>query len=690
MEANLGNEQFGVSELAREMGMNRTVLYRKVKLYTNKTISKFISEIRLKRALELLRNDSGNVSEVAYEVGFGSPTYFIKCFNKQYGFPPGEVLKGMHPVTVNKEEKEINKHNLTLFKKYIFIIALIIVVGVILSYIRFFRPEENKITIVIPVFNDENPVVTDNSLKIFREEFHSKLQNIEALNVISSSVTEMPQYMNMSNLELAKSFNADYILNAKRISVNNIGKIYLHLSDSKGIEIWNDAYPDKSEDGNIFDFCAEIALDVTSKLQVSLKTEERNKLLETPSENLIALNYYNAGINELENVHKGIGSVLRAKRFFENALKNDSNMAEAYVQMSHIYIEHLKDMYGWAGKLELPDAENLNMARCYLDSGRMMADKAIQFDDRNSRGYRLLADYFRETGDPELAKKYMALADRYAVHDIDFFLSNASRYSDSGHHYEAIECGIKYLQQIPMNLSPDPNTLNILWLNLGLMGFDETSLKYEKMYCEQRPDSFPHFARMAFLEMWNGNFEIADDYLQKNLEINPTSLFCFEQLMFTSNCMGIYEQEFEYMLRAKELMINRDDSITPNLYFGSAYINAGLFDEALFHLNPFIEKFEYEIEHNRPVLSWDYLSNTLLSYIYAGLGEKEKTFYYLNALKTAESNYGWLKFCLTYYPEYDKYRNTSEFQNIYQYIEKQYSKEYKKIEKLLIREGIIQ
>jgi len=57
-EANLSNEQFGVSELASEMGMSRSNLHRKVKSFTNITVSQFISGIRLKRALELLRESS--------------------------------------------------------------------------------------------------------------------------------------------------------------------------------------------------------------------------------------------------------------------------------------------------------------------------------------------------------------------------------------------------------------------------------------------------------------------------------------------------------------------------------------------------------------------------------------------------------------------------------------------------------
>ena len=53
-EANLANEQFGVSDLAREMGMSRSNLHRKIKSATGKSISKYICQVRLEKAVELL------------------------------------------------------------------------------------------------------------------------------------------------------------------------------------------------------------------------------------------------------------------------------------------------------------------------------------------------------------------------------------------------------------------------------------------------------------------------------------------------------------------------------------------------------------------------------------------------------------------------------------------------------------
>jgi AraC-like DNA-binding protein len=111
MEANLSNEQFGVNELASEMGLSRSALFRKLKLVTNKSINQFIREVRLKRAMEMLQKNIAPVSEIAFKVGFGSPAYFNTCFHEYFGYPPGEVKKrepgALEPVAEIQEQRPV-------------------------------------------------------------------------------------------------------------------------------------------------------------------------------------------------------------------------------------------------------------------------------------------------------------------------------------------------------------------------------------------------------------------------------------------------------------------------------------------------------------------------------------------------------------------------------------------------------
>ena len=91
IQENIADERFGVSELAAEVNMSRSNLLRKIKNLTGQSVSQFIRQVRLKEAMEMLRQEKVTVSEVSYAVGFGSTSYFIKCFRDHYGYPPGEV-----------------------------------------------------------------------------------------------------------------------------------------------------------------------------------------------------------------------------------------------------------------------------------------------------------------------------------------------------------------------------------------------------------------------------------------------------------------------------------------------------------------------------------------------------------------------------------------------------------------------
>lgn len=106
IEENISNDQFGVSELADTIGMSRSNLLRKVKKLSGLSVSQFIRQVRLKNAMEILLEDSFNVSEVSYKVGFSSTSYFIKCFREYYGFPPGEAGKRNIDIDIEDETKQ--------------------------------------------------------------------------------------------------------------------------------------------------------------------------------------------------------------------------------------------------------------------------------------------------------------------------------------------------------------------------------------------------------------------------------------------------------------------------------------------------------------------------------------------------------------------------------------------------------
>jgi signal transduction histidine kinase/ligand-binding sensor domain-containing protein/DNA-binding response OmpR family regulator len=101
VEENISNEQFDVQFFCSELGVSRTMLFTKIKAWTNFTPNEFIQEIRMKRAANLLEQTSMNVSQVSYKVGFNNPKYFSKCFQKRFGETPSQYSNRFSDDTQN-------------------------------------------------------------------------------------------------------------------------------------------------------------------------------------------------------------------------------------------------------------------------------------------------------------------------------------------------------------------------------------------------------------------------------------------------------------------------------------------------------------------------------------------------------------------------------------------------------------
>ena len=84
----MSDREFGVESLAAEMAVSRSLLLKKMEALIGELPSELIKRTRLNKAAKLLESRFGNVTEVAFEVGFTNPSYFAECFRKQFGFPP--------------------------------------------------------------------------------------------------------------------------------------------------------------------------------------------------------------------------------------------------------------------------------------------------------------------------------------------------------------------------------------------------------------------------------------------------------------------------------------------------------------------------------------------------------------------------------------------------------------------------
>ena len=93
IEKHLSDENFSIEEFSGELNMSRIQLHRKLKALAGKSASHFLRSIRLAKAKQFIEEKKGNISEIAYSVGFSSPAYFTKCFKDEFGYLPRDLQK---------------------------------------------------------------------------------------------------------------------------------------------------------------------------------------------------------------------------------------------------------------------------------------------------------------------------------------------------------------------------------------------------------------------------------------------------------------------------------------------------------------------------------------------------------------------------------------------------------------------
>jgi signal transduction histidine kinase/ligand-binding sensor domain-containing protein/DNA-binding response OmpR family regulator len=93
VEKNISSTDFSIELMSRDLGMSRTMLYKKILALTGKPPLEFLRSLRLKRAALLLSKSQMNVSEIAFLVGFNDPKYFSKHFKNEFGVIPSRYIK---------------------------------------------------------------------------------------------------------------------------------------------------------------------------------------------------------------------------------------------------------------------------------------------------------------------------------------------------------------------------------------------------------------------------------------------------------------------------------------------------------------------------------------------------------------------------------------------------------------------
>jgi DNA-binding response OmpR family regulator len=93
IEERLIDSDLNVDEIGKNLGLSRVQLYRKIKSLTNYAPNELVRIIRLKATEQMLINTEKSISEIAYDAGFSSPSYFAKCFKEYFNESPTEYVK---------------------------------------------------------------------------------------------------------------------------------------------------------------------------------------------------------------------------------------------------------------------------------------------------------------------------------------------------------------------------------------------------------------------------------------------------------------------------------------------------------------------------------------------------------------------------------------------------------------------
>ena len=424
--SNLSDENFGVEELVAKSGLSSSIVRHRIKIITQKTISQFINEVRLNKALEILRNDSLTASEVAYQVGFSSPAYFNNCFHDYYGYPPGEAKKRLTLIQENHKTGNTTqtddsfknkKHPKRKIRQKIFKPATIIaVIGILLwlVYLTFYDSsfqvlgkklsKEEKSIAVLPFENLSNGDENQHFAKGVTDKILSNLSQISEITVISDPVKVNAE--NLKNFEkIAHKSGIRFILTGSVQRSGDSIQIIPKLIDLNNNQLkWSDTYSE--EWSNIFQVQSKIAIQVASELHAIISKNEKAQIEKIPTTSQEAYNYYLTGRFLLENRPNRDEDTNRYLTPFKKAISADNNFAEAYAGLADVYLTI-------TGIQCYPQPQGFNLAKKYIQ-------RALELNPDLAEVHFTLGRIYRYEWRWEEARKELEISMKLNPQNADF------------------------------------------------------------------------------------------------------------------------------------------------------------------------------------------------------------------------------------------------------------------------------
>lgn len=685
IKANLSNEKFGVSELAMELGISRSNLHRKVKKNTNITATQFIKQVRLNAAFEILKQSAFTVSEVAYKTGFSSPSYFVKCFREYFGFPPGTAKNQILDLNsqVHIKKPNVKKLKVTSFTVLIFMIFVFVLFTTVKNFS--FQKNDAEPTLAVIPFIDLSPE-KGNAYIIngLSDEILDKLHNINNLRVKSRTDSDKYRDSNKSIPEIADELKVNYILKGSGQKIGETIKLRIQLIDTKtGDHVWSKTFTENSNE--IFTLQENVAIAIATELKIKITGSTEEKITQLPTKNVKAYNLYLMGL-EHDKVsalyaQKSDWAIVhielrKAKKLYEQAIKEDSTFVNAHLQIANKYINSFP-----------PETCYPKIKMMYLDSGIYYVDKVLNFEQDNIHALLLKASYlYRKGFERESAlfenKVIQSVGLKYNV--IHFYYETICYESyEKRDYYNTVKYYIKYLETKPDETALPYHMLKIIYETFEATGFAEQAmLVSEKMLTYEEYDSVAHWLRLGQLDyFYYGDRNL--QYLYKAYKKDTLNYMTIHSLMRFLLWSGKTTEAYHFMLKKFHSHQISGLNVSDDWFYGYLYSKNGFANKGKEYFKAAEKNYLTSIEMNLPEAQ-RFDSQTELAFMYSALGEKEAALKYFKQLmnrKTYAYN-SWL-YWFKEWPVFNNIRNEPIFIKTVEDAEAKYQKEHKRIKELL-------
>ncbi len=664
---NLSNEQFGVSELAEIMNMSRSNLLRKIKKDTALSASQFIRQVRLKKSMELIKETQLSVTEISYQVGFGSTSYFIKCFREYYGHSPGEIGKG----TLVKENVSLQA---PFLKRYqVQLIAAVVLILLILSFFIFnkkFTPttvEIEKSIAVLPFKNESSDSSNLYFVNGLMESTLNNLQKIEDLRVISRTSVEKYRHTNKSIPEIAEALKVNYLIEGSGQRVGDQVLLNIQLIEAATDEpIWVKQY--NKEVVDIFDLQNEVAKKIADAIEVKITSAELEQIEKKPTENLLAYDYYLQALVPYNTKTKE--GLVDAISLFEKAIEQDPQFALAYanIAFSYYYIDIFQK------------------EKQYTELINNNADKALLYNAKSAESLIAKALYYMHIKEYRLALPHLEKALEYNPNSSSVVNLLSNLYANYiPNTAKFLTYALKGIQlDITAN---DSFTQSYIYLNLSNAliqnGFIEEAIEYIDKCLDYNPDNyFGPYAKAYILYARDRDIEQTKELLIGELKKDTTRLDILQEVAKLYYYQENFDTAFLYYEKFVEARIKHSMDIYSHedIKIGLVYEKMGLDEQA----SDFFASYADYCENDESI----YKSLSVAA-LYTLEGKMDEAIEQLNIF-SAKSNYQyWIVLFLEADPVFKPLKNNPEFSEVVQKIEDRFWENQTQLKESLVEKGLL-